>query len=79
MQRIADKQRQIKNEQTYLQNSKNINLNINHTIANPYGYNRYNRYNRYNNPNYVNTRYYNNGLRYNNGFNSLNVRGLTIY
>ncbi len=79
MQRIADKQRQIKNEQTYLQNSKNINLNINHTIANPYGYNRYNRYNRYNNPNYVNSRYYNNGLRYNNGFNGLNVRGLTIY
>ena len=80
--RIAEKQRQIKNEQTYLENTKNINVNINHTGVNPYyGYNRYNNYNNYNNYNPVPRYYNNNGVRYynNGGFNGFNTRGLTIY
>jgi hypothetical protein len=77
--RISEEQRRIKNEQTYLENTKNINVNINHNGLNPYRYNNGYYGNYYNNI-YSPNRMYNYGTRYyNNGFNKGNTRGLIIY
>ncbi len=66
---ISERQRQIRNEKKYLENTKNINVNINHTGINPYRYN--NGY--YNYPTYTHYPTYG-GIRYNNrGFNGINT------
>ena len=70
--RLAEQQRRIQNEKTYLENTRNININVNHTGINPYRYNN----------GYYNNMYYPNygGIRYNNrGFNGINTRGLILY
>ena len=66
--KLAEQQRRIQNEKTYLENTKNINVNVNYTGFYPYRYNNgyYNRNYYSNYPNYG-------GVRYNRG------RGYIIY
>lgn len=72
--RLSEEQRRRQNEKLYLENTKNININVNHSGYNPYQYN-----NGYYNRNYYNSYPNYGGVRYNRGINGLNTRGIILY